>query len=126
VSLGVWVGRKKRVGSGRVKRSNTEITTILSALMVFRDTMRNDGATPVSAVSLTNARFSVYQYTQVNSRDVIKAIEADGWFRVAQKGSHVQFKHPTKAGRVTVPHQKREIPRGTLRSIERQSGVSLR
>jgi predicted RNA binding protein YcfA (HicA-like mRNA interferase family) len=62
----------------------------------------------------------------VNSRDVIKALEADGWFEVAQKGSHRQFRHPTKAGRVTVVHPSRDIPPGTLRSIERQSGLKLR
>jgi predicted RNA binding protein YcfA (HicA-like mRNA interferase family) len=62
----------------------------------------------------------------VNSRDVIRALEADGWAQVAQKGSHVQFKHPSKPGRVTVPHPKRDLPPGTLRSIERQSGLRLR
>jgi predicted RNA binding protein YcfA (HicA-like mRNA interferase family) len=62
----------------------------------------------------------------VNSREVIRALEADGWFRVAQKGSHVQFKHPKKPGRVTVPHPERDIPTGTLRSIERQAGLKLR
>ncbi|MBQ0819508.1 MULTISPECIES: type II toxin-antitoxin system HicA family toxin [Microvirga] len=62
----------------------------------------------------------------MDSRDIIAALEADGWQRVAQKGSHVQFKHPTKPGRVTVPHPKRDIPVGTLRSIERQAGLKLR
>ena len=62
----------------------------------------------------------------VNSRDVIRALEADGWVQVAQKGSHVQFKHLSKPGRVTVPHPKRDLPAGTLRSIERQSGLRLR
>jgi predicted RNA binding protein YcfA (HicA-like mRNA interferase family) len=62
----------------------------------------------------------------MNSREVIAALIQDGWRRVAQKGSHVQFKHPTRSGRVTVPHPKREIPAGTLRSIERQSGLRLR
>ena len=61
----------------------------------------------------------------MNSRDIIKALEACGWRKVAQKGSHVQYKHPTKPGRVTVPHPKRDIPRGTLRSIERQAGLTL-
>jgi len=50
----------------------------------------------------------------------------DGWFEVARKGSHIQFKHPTKVGRVTVPHPKRDIPIGTLRSIEKQAGLKLR
>jgi predicted RNA binding protein YcfA (HicA-like mRNA interferase family) len=46
--------------------------------------------------------------------------------QVAQKGSHAQFKHPTKAGRVTVVSPKRDIPTGTLRSIEKQAGIKLR
>jgi predicted RNA binding protein YcfA (HicA-like mRNA interferase family) len=57
---------------------------------------------------------------------MIAALEADGWVRVAQKGSHVQFKHPSKPGRVTVPHPERDIPLGTLKSIMKQSGLRLR
>ncbi len=53
-------------------------------------------------------------------------MEAEGWFEVAQRGSHKQFRHSDKSGRVTVPHPGRDIPIGTLRSIERQSGVSFR
>jgi predicted RNA binding protein YcfA (HicA-like mRNA interferase family) len=59
----------------------------------------------------------------MNSRDVITVLKADGWVKVAQKGSHVQFNHPIKPGRVTVPHPRRDIPIGTLRSIEKQSGL---
>jgi predicted RNA binding protein YcfA (HicA-like mRNA interferase family) len=62
----------------------------------------------------------------MRSREVIAALEAAGWREVARKGSHVQFKHPTLPGRVTVPHPQRDIPIGTLRSIERQSGLKLR
>jgi predicted RNA binding protein YcfA (HicA-like mRNA interferase family) len=62
----------------------------------------------------------------MNSRDIIAALAADGWRQVAQKGSHLQFKHPLKPGRVTVPHPTKEIPAGTLRSIEKQSGLRLR
>lgn len=61
----------------------------------------------------------------MKSKDVITAIEKDGWYKVTQKGSHVQFKHPTKKGRVTVPHPQRDVPIGTLRSIEKQSGLKL-
>lgn len=61
----------------------------------------------------------------MNSKDIIKKLKKDGWFKVAQKGSHVQFKHPTKKGRVTVPHPKRDLPKGTVKSIEKQSGVAL-
>ncbi|TPI53946.1 MULTISPECIES: type II toxin-antitoxin system HicA family toxin [unclassified Mesorhizobium] len=43
-----------------------------------------------------------------------------------RKGSHAQFKHTTKPGRVKVPHPKRDIPIGTLKSIEKQSGLKLR
>ncbi|MEW6640061.1 MAG: type II toxin-antitoxin system HicA family toxin [Pseudomonadota bacterium] len=62
----------------------------------------------------------------MNSRDIISALKSDGWEQVAQKGSHIQFKHPTKPGRVTVPHPKKDIPLGTLRSIEKQAGLKLR
>ncbi|HRD44914.1 MAG TPA: type II toxin-antitoxin system HicA family toxin [Caulobacter sp.] len=62
----------------------------------------------------------------MNSREVIRKLEEDGWREVAQRGSHKQYRHPEKPGRVTVPHPSRDIPIGTLRSIERQSGVSLR
>jgi len=59
----------------------------------------------------------------MDSREIIRRLKADGWIRVDQRGSHVQFKHPAKPGRVTVPHPEKDIPAKTLRSIERQSGV---
>ncbi|WP_041357637.1 type II toxin-antitoxin system HicA family toxin [Nitrobacter hamburgensis] len=62
----------------------------------------------------------------MDSRDIIAALKADGWKQVAQKGSHVQFKHPTKPGRVTVPDPKKDLPIGTLRSIEKQAELKLR
>ncbi|MBE1710639.1 MULTISPECIES: type II toxin-antitoxin system HicA family toxin [Mesorhizobium] len=62
----------------------------------------------------------------MNSTEIIRQLQADGWFEVARKGSHAQFKHRDKQGRVTVPHPKRDIPIGTLRSIEKQSGLKLR
>jgi predicted RNA binding protein YcfA (HicA-like mRNA interferase family) len=62
----------------------------------------------------------------VDSRAVIKKLKKDGWARVAQKGSHVQFKHPRKKGRVTVPHPKRDLHIDTVKSIEIQSGLKLR
>jgi predicted RNA binding protein YcfA (HicA-like mRNA interferase family) len=61
----------------------------------------------------------------MKSRDVIKALEAAGFEKVAQKGSHLQYKHPDRKGRVTVPHPKHDLPIGTLKSIEKQSGVKL-
>ena len=62
----------------------------------------------------------------MHSRDVIKQLQKDGWCEVRQVGSHKQFKHPTKKRRVTVPHPNREIPVGTLKSIEKQAGIKLR
>ena len=62
----------------------------------------------------------------MNRRDVIKELKKDGWYEVNQVGSHKQFKHPTKNGRVTVPHPKRDIPTGTIRSIENQAGIKLK
>ncbi len=62
----------------------------------------------------------------MKSSEIIKALEKDGWHKVGQKGSHVQFKHKDKKGRVTVPHPKRDLPVGTLMSIEKQAGLRLR
>ncbi len=62
----------------------------------------------------------------MDSLEVISALTRDGWYEVNQAGSHKQFKHPKKKGRVTVPYPKRDIPLGTLRSIEKQAGIKLR
>jgi predicted RNA binding protein YcfA (HicA-like mRNA interferase family) len=62
----------------------------------------------------------------MKSTDIITTLKKDGWKEVAQKGSHTQFKHPTKKGRVTVPHPKKDIPIGTLRSIEKQASLKLK
>jgi predicted RNA binding protein YcfA (HicA-like mRNA interferase family) len=62
----------------------------------------------------------------VGSREIIRMLKADGWFEVAQTGSHKQFKHPVKPGRVTVPSPRRDLPIGTIRSIEKQAGIQLR
>ena len=57
-------------------------------------------------------------------RDVLKLIEDDGWDQVAQKGSHRQFKHPAKLGRVTVAgHPSQEMDRGTFNNILKQAGL---
>ncbi|MDE0522740.1 MAG: type II toxin-antitoxin system HicA family toxin [Boseongicola sp.] len=57
-----------------------------------------------------------------NGRKVIKMLKKDGWREVATKGDHVQFKHPTRPGRVTVPHPNKDIKAGTVMSIYRQAG----
>lgn len=61
----------------------------------------------------------------MTSHEVIKRLEADGWVRLRQKGSHIQFGHRTKKGRVTVPHPKKDMTMRTIKSIEKQSGLKL-
>lgn len=56
--------------------------------------------------------------------DILKMLTEDGWYLVATKGSHRQFKHPSKPGRVTVPGQpSNDLAPGTLSSILKQSGL---
>lgn len=62
----------------------------------------------------------------MDSRTIIKILIADGWFKVDQDGSHTQYKHPIKKGRVTVPHPRKDVPLDTLKSIEKQSGIKMR
>jgi len=61
----------------------------------------------------------------VSSAEVIRRIKAAGWALARSKGSHLHFKHTTRPGIVTVPHPKKDVPIGTLKSIERQAGVKL-
>jgi len=59
-------------------------------------------------------------------RDVIGLLYQDGWFLVAQSGSHRQFKHPAKPGRVTVAGASaHELAAGTLSSIKKQAGIEV-
>jgi predicted RNA binding protein YcfA (HicA-like mRNA interferase family) len=57
-------------------------------------------------------------------RDIVKQIEADGWFWKRTSGSHRIYKHPTKSGTVVVAyHGARDVPEGTLKSILKQAGL---
>lgn len=57
-------------------------------------------------------------------RDLIKRIEQDGWRLVRTSGSHGQYKHPVKAGRVTVAGQPgKDVPEGTRKSILKQASL---
>lgn len=56
-------------------------------------------------------------------RDIIKRLEAEGWYRVKSRGSHRQYKHPQKAGRVTIAGKPSDdLAPGTLNSIFKQAG----
>jgi len=57
-------------------------------------------------------------------KDCIKMIEADGWYLMATRGSHRQYKHPSKPGRVTIAgHLTDNLAPGTLNSIFKQAGL---
>jgi predicted RNA binding protein YcfA (HicA-like mRNA interferase family) len=58
----------------------------------------------------------------MDSKQIIRRLEADGWRLARVKGSHHQFRHPDKSGLVTVKHPDQDIPAGTLASIARQAG----
>jgi predicted RNA binding protein YcfA (HicA-like mRNA interferase family) len=60
----------------------------------------------------------------VKVREVIRWVETDGWRLVSTEGSHRQFKHPSKPGRVTVSGALGDdMPQGTLASVKRQAGL---
>ena len=56
-------------------------------------------------------------------REVEKIILSDGWYQVKQKGSHHQYKHPTKLGKVTIPDHGGDLNMDTVKSIMRQAGL---
>ena len=57
-------------------------------------------------------------------RDILRTISDDGWYQARQRGSHRQFKHPTKPGLVTVAGKPGDdLAPGTLNSILKQSGL---
>ena len=60
-------------------------------------------------------------------REVLRLLREDGWLTVATRGSHVQLKHPTKPGRVTVAgHPNDDLAPGTLKSILVQARLKER
>ena len=52
-----------------------------------------------------------------SSNEVIRILKRNGWIEVACVGDHHQFKHPKLPGRITVPHPKKDLPIGTIKSI---------
>lgn len=77
----------------------------------------------------THAPIFVYSYVELggmNSAQLIKRLESEGWVRVGGKGDHMKFKRPNKQGHVVVPHPRKDMPIGTLRNIYRQAGWDWR
>jgi predicted RNA binding protein YcfA (HicA-like mRNA interferase family) len=63
--------------------------------------------------------------TGYTSERLIERLAADGWYVVAQEGTHMHFRHPTKPGRVTVQHPAKDVPAATRRSIANQAGIRI-
>ena len=61
-----------------------------------------------------------------SSREVIALLKKDGWYKVDSVGDHHQFKHPTKKGRVTVPHPRKDLAVSVLKSIEKQAKIKFK
>jgi len=62
-------------------------------------------------------------HIETNSRKLIKMIRDDGWLEAGVEGSHHHFRHPTKPGKLQVPHPKKDLPLGTARAIMRDAGL---
>ena len=63
-----------------------------------------------------------YNRVAMKIRELIKLIETDGWYLVATRGSHRQYKHPSKPGRVTIAgHPSHDLAPGALNSIFKQA-----
>lgn len=62
----------------------------------------------------------------MRASDVERLLKRAGWLEVPGKGSHRNFRHPDRPGKVTVPfHGNRDLTIGVVRSIEKQSGLTL-
>ena len=56
-------------------------------------------------------------------KGIKKILKADGWYFVTAKGSHNQYKHTVKFGKVTIQNHKGDIPIGTVKAILKQAGL---
>lgn len=56
-------------------------------------------------------------------REIESIILKNGWYQVKQKGSHHQYKHPTKPGKVTIPEHGGDLNHDTVKSIMKQAGL---
>ncbi|MBR1454416.1 MAG: type II toxin-antitoxin system HicA family toxin [Lachnospiraceae bacterium] len=61
----------------------------------------------------------------ISSKEIIKRLKDDGWVEVRVSGSHHQFRHSIKKGTVTVKDPDKDVPKTTVKSIERQSGIKF-
>jgi len=95
-----------------------------------------DDAAPVQAEAQSNqqAEFSPFFYsvdyfcwvviiTTMNSKQVIKQLEADGWILRSVRGSHHVFTHPSKPEHISVPHPKQDLGVGLVHKLLKQAGL---
>ncbi len=61
--------------------------------------------------------------TSYSSKDLLQILLKDGWTIKRQRGSHVQLEHPTKKGKVTVPHPNKDLPPKTVQTILKQANL---
>jgi len=57
-------------------------------------------------------------------RRIEKIIKATGWYEIrSNNGSHRQYVHDSKPGKITIPFHRGDIPKGTINSILKQAGL---
>jgi predicted RNA binding protein YcfA (HicA-like mRNA interferase family) len=61
----------------------------------------------------------------MNSSDILKVLTASGWTHVRTRGSHHIFTHASTGRIAVVPHPKRDLPIGTVKALERRTGIKL-
>lgn len=59
----------------------------------------------------------------MSSKEIIKMLEKDGWVLRKVNGSHHHFKHPSKIGKITVPHPDKDMDKKTVNRILKQAGL---
>jgi len=59
----------------------------------------------------------------INSRDLIRQLEAAGWYLSRVRGSHHIFRHPARGGHISVPHPRKDLGLGLARKIRQQAGL---
>jgi len=59
----------------------------------------------------------------MNSKQIIRQLEAEGWILRGVKGSHHIFTHPGKPGRISVPHPRQDLGVGLVHKLLKQAGL---
>ena len=77
----------------------------------------------LSIKKILDTRIKYTYIAFMTAREILKLLHDDGWFEYEQTGSHIQLKHPTKSGRVTVPNHKGDLKKSTVHSILKQAGL---